>query len=76
MFQDITARTLNAQRLVKLAKHDVLTGRSNRRKSHDFTEGKIAYCAHHSKNITSFFIDINHFKYINDSMAMTQAMSF
>jgi diguanylate cyclase (GGDEF)-like protein/PAS domain S-box-containing protein len=68
MFQDITARTLNEQRLIKLAKYDVLTGLSNRSKFHDFTEGKIAYCAHNSKKLALLFIDIDHFKNINDSM--------
>ncbi|MFT4886080.1 MAG: diguanylate cyclase (GGDEF)-like protein/PAS domain S-box-containing protein [Pseudohongiellaceae bacterium] len=68
MFQDITARTLNEQRLIKLAKYDVLTGLSNRSKFHDFTEGKIAYCAHNRKKLALLFIDIDHFKNINDSM--------
>lgn len=68
MFQDITARTLNEQRLIKLAKYDVLTGLSNRSKFHDFTEGKIAYCAHNDKKLALLFIDIDHFKNINDSM--------
>lgn len=68
MFQDITARTLNEQRLIKLAKYDVLTGLSNRSKFHDFTEGKIAYCAHNNKKLALLFIDIDHFKNINDSM--------
>jgi diguanylate cyclase (GGDEF)-like protein/PAS domain S-box-containing protein len=68
MFQDITARTLNEQRLIKLAKYDVLTGLSNRAKFHDFTEGKIAYCAHNAKKLALLFIDIDHFKNINDSM--------
>ena len=68
MFQDITVRTLNEERLVKLAKYDVLTGLSNRSKFHDFTEGKIAYCAHNRKKMAVLFIDIDHFKNINDSM--------
>ncbi len=68
MFQDITARTLNEQRLIKLAKYDVLTGLSNRAKFHDFTEGKIAYSAHHEKSLAILFIDLDHFKNINDSM--------
>ena len=68
MFQDITARTLNEQRLIKLAKYDVLTGLSNRSKFHDFTEGKITYCAHNNKKLALLFIDIDHFKNINDSM--------
>lgn len=68
MFQDITARTLNEQRLIKLAKYDVLTGLSNRAKFHDFSEGKIAYCAHNKKKLALLFIDIDHFKNINDSM--------
>ncbi len=68
MFQDITARTLNEQRLIKLAKYDVLTGLSNRSKFHDFTEGKIAYCARDNKKLALLFIDIDHFKNINDSM--------
>jgi diguanylate cyclase (GGDEF)-like protein/PAS domain S-box-containing protein len=68
MFQDITARTLNEQRLIKLAKYDVLTGLANRAKFHDFTEGKIAYCAHNAKKLALLFIDIDHFKNINDSM--------
>ncbi len=68
MFQDITARTLNEQRLIKLAKYDVLTGLSNRAKFHDFTEGKIAYSAHNDKKMAILFIDLDHFKNINDSM--------
>lgn len=68
VFKDITARTLNEERLIKLAKYDVLTGLSNRSKFHDFTEGKIAYCAHNDKKLALLFIDIDHFKNINDSM--------
>lgn len=68
IFKDITARTLNEERLIKLAKYDVLTGLSNRSKFHDFTEGKIAYCAHNDKKLALLFIDIDHFKNINDSM--------
>lgn len=67
-FKDITARTLNEERLIKLAKYDVLTGLSNRSKFHDFTDGKIAYCAHNDKKLALLFIDIDHFKNINDSM--------
>jgi len=68
MFNDITARTINEQRLIKLAKYDVLTGLSNRSKFHDFTEGKIAYCEYNKKKLALLFIDIDHFKNINDSM--------
>ncbi|NKB31506.1 MAG: EAL domain-containing protein [Pseudomonadales bacterium] len=68
MFNDITARTINEQRLIKLAKYDVLTGLSNRSKFHDFTEGKIAYCAHNEKKLALLFIDIDHFKNTNDTM--------
>lgn len=68
MFNDITARTVNEQRLIKLAKYDVLTGLSNRSKFHDFTEGKIAYCEYNKKTLALLFIDIDHFKNINDSL--------
>ncbi len=68
MFQDITARTINEERLIKLAKYDVLTGLANRSKFHDFTEGKIAYCQHNDKNLALLFIDVDHFKNINDTM--------
>lgn len=68
IFHDITARTLNEERLIKLAKYDVLTGLSNRSKFHDFTEGKIAYCAHNNKRLALLFIDIDNFKNINDTM--------
>ena len=68
MFNDITVRTINEERLIKLAKYDVLTGLSNRSKFHDFTEGKIAYCAHNEKKLALLFIDIDHFKNVNDAM--------
>lgn len=68
MFQDITARTLNEERLIKLAKYDVLTGLSNRSKFHDFTEGKITYCNHHNKKMALLVIDLDHFKNINDTL--------
>lgn len=68
LFQDITSRTLNEQRLIQLSKYDVLTGLCNRSKFHSFTEGKIAYCTHNKKSMALLFIDIDHFKNINDSM--------
>ena len=68
LFQDITARTLNEQRLIKLAKYDVVTGLANRSKFHDFTEGKIAYCEYNHKELALIYIDIDHFKNINEAL--------
>ena len=75
MFQDITARTLNEQRLIKLAKYDVLTGLSNRSKFHDFTEGKITYCAHNNKNWPYCLSILTTLKILMTAWAMTPEMS-
>lgn len=68
LFQDITSRTINEQRLIKLAEYDALTGLANRSKFHNFTDGKITHCARSKKQLALLFIDVDHFKNINDSM--------
>lgn len=70
IFQDITSQTNTQQQLMTLSQHDRLTSLSNRDKFHRLSMAKIDACAKGNKSnkLAVLFIDIDHFKNINDSM--------
>ena len=65
---DINEQKETEQRIVFLADHDSLTGLYNRRCFQEQLEQQIAYAKRFSITSSLLFIDLNQFKYINDSL--------
>lgn len=66
-FVDITARVEAEQRARELADHDALTGLPNRRLLTDRLEQGLKMAHRRQHQLALMFIDIDHFKDINDS---------
>jgi diguanylate cyclase (GGDEF)-like protein/PAS domain S-box-containing protein len=65
---DITARKASEQRIHHVAQHDVLTGLPNRSLLQDRLEQAVAYAGRTSHPIWVMLIDLDRFKFVNDSM--------
>ncbi|HKK14060.1 MAG TPA: EAL domain-containing protein [Gammaproteobacteria bacterium] len=65
---DITQRKTNEQRILQLASHDPLTGLPNRTLLGDRIEQAIAHGRRNRSGAAVLFIDLDHFKTINDSL--------
>jgi diguanylate cyclase (GGDEF)-like protein/PAS domain S-box-containing protein len=65
---DITARKLTEQRVHHVAQHDVLTGLPNRSLLQDRLGQAVAWAARSARPVWVMLIDLDHFKYVNDSM--------
>jgi len=65
---DITARKLTEQRIVHIAQHDVLTGLPNRSLLQDRLSQAVAYSVRTSHTVWVMLIDLDRFKFVNDSM--------
>jgi len=57
-----------AQRMTHLAEHDILTSLPNRSLLDDRLEQGIALAQRHSRQLAVLFIDLDHFKHVNDSL--------
>ncbi|MBW8072192.1 MAG: EAL domain-containing protein [Ferrovum sp.] len=68
VFSDISDIKLSEERLHYLAHHDPLTGLPNRLFLNDRLEQAILHGKRQKTGVTVMFIDIDHFKQINDSM--------
>lgn len=64
---DLTERKASESELARLAHFDTLTGLANRAKLRQQTEDMIASARRHHRRLAVLFIDIDHFKQINDS---------
>ena len=66
---EATTRTLQKreQRLLHLANHDQLTGLPNRHRLVNELDAELARCAADDKRGALFFIDLDQFKYVNDT---------
>ena len=65
---DITARKLTEQRVHHVAQHDVLTGLPNRSLLQDRLEQAVAYAGRSGNPVWVMLIDLDRFKFVNDSM--------
>ncbi len=66
--EDITESKANHQRIAFMATHDELTSLPNRNLLNDRLQQAIEYAKRQSQKMAVLFIDIDHFKYINDSL--------
>ena len=68
IFEDITEQQLQEERIKKLAYSDILTGLPNRTLFQEKLVETINFSFTHQKKFALMFIDLDHFKNINDSM--------
>ncbi|MCX4188291.1 EAL domain-containing protein [Methylophaga sp. OBS4] len=68
LFEDVTNQRENEERLTKLASIDALTGLPNRGVFNDRLEHAIHKSHRNSGRLAVFFLDLDHFKHINDSL--------
>ena len=68
LFEDVTTQRENEQRLRKLANFDSLTGLPNRTVFNDRLEHALHKAQRNSGTLAVFFLDLDHFKTINDSL--------
>ena len=68
IFQDITEQKISERRLYQLAHFDVLTNLPNRRTFSDRIQHEIDLAVRRNTMLAVVFVDIDHFKTINDSL--------
>jgi diguanylate cyclase (GGDEF)-like protein/PAS domain S-box-containing protein len=68
LFEDITYQRINEERLVSLASFDSLTGLPNRAVFLDRLAHALHRAHRESGTLAVFFLDLDHFKHINDSL--------
>src|SRR5690348_1904289 len=67
VFSDISVAKADRHRLEHLAAHDALTGLVNRSEFQRYCEQAIEYAARHRGAVAVMFIDLDAFKFVNDS---------
>lgn len=67
-FQDITERKNAEEQFIYLAGHDPLTGFLNRARFHERFVEALSSAQRHNSKLALFFIDLDRFKLINDSL--------
>ncbi|WP_354699792.1 hypothetical protein DSM112329_00047 [Paraconexibacter sp. AEG42_29] len=68
VWHDVTDRNAVHRRLQHLADHDPLTGLVNRRRFEQEVEHHLALCRRYGDRGAVLLIDIDHFKYVNDTL--------
>jgi len=68
IIRDVTDQRHYEQKLNYQAMHDELTGLPNRRALHDAVSAMIMQALEDSRQLMLLFIDLDHFKYINDAL--------
>jgi len=66
--EDVTERKEHEKRIAFMATHDELTALPNRNLLNDRLQHAIAHAKRQKTKMAALFIDIDHFKYINDSL--------
>ncbi|MES2104230.1 MAG: EAL domain-containing protein [Pseudomonadota bacterium] len=66
--EDITERKLHQAEIEHRASHDMLTGLPNRALLYERLQQGIMHAQHHGERLALAFLDIDQFKYINDSL--------
>ncbi len=66
--RDVTARVRDQEHISRLAYHDNLTGLPNRSLLHDRLAQALAQVAREKHNAAALFLDLDHFKQINDAL--------
>lgn len=67
-FHDVTAARAASREMSRLAQHDFLTGLPNRMLFKDRLEQAISVADRQSRQLAVMFVDLDHFKKINDSL--------
>jgi diguanylate cyclase (GGDEF)-like protein len=67
-FRDVTERVVLEQQLAHQAYHDALTGLANRGRFQQRCEEALDRCAHTPEQVGILLIDLDGFKFINDSL--------
>ncbi len=73
---DITDQKVAEERILYLAEHDALTGLINRRRFQEELDQHIAYTQRYGHQGALLFIDLDQFKYINDSFGHQEGDQF
>jgi diguanylate cyclase (GGDEF)-like protein/PAS domain S-box-containing protein len=68
VFHDVSESHAMTQKITHLAEHDILTSLPNRALLDDRLEQGIALAQRHSRQLAVLFVDLDHFKHINDSV--------
>ena len=68
VFRDVSATRAMALQMAHSAQHDFLTGLPNRMLLNDRVSQAIALASRHMKQVAVLFLDLDGFKYINDSL--------
>lgn len=68
VFQDITERKKLEEQLTQMAKYDNLTGLANRALFKEFLHMSLARSERREKNTGVMYLDLDHFKEINDTL--------
>ena len=68
VFQDITERKKLEDQLMQMAKYDSLTGLANRTLFREFLTASLARSERRGKTTAVLFLDLDHFKEINDTL--------
>jgi len=66
--RDISERKLAEERLKQLAHTDTLTGLPNRQSFNNLLRQEIGLARHSQQNLAVMFLDLDHFKAVNDSI--------